>query len=326
MVDGTTPIVGGRLHLPVPSRRIALLLGVVVTFLWATSVVLIRIGVSDEDIAPIGFAAVRFGLAGLLLLPLAIPAMRGTTSWEGGRHWLGRVVLYGLMLFCVAQIGFYVAAVELPVAMIGLLMAISPVVTALVALPSAHERASALQLVGIVVLVVGVAAYFGLEAPDADAIYLIAGIAIPIFVGGGAFLGRSVAVDSRHYGGPLGMTSLAMLVGAGTTLAIAIVTEGVPSFSLTAWGLILWMAAVNTALTYTLWAQTQRRLRAVEASVLGDLTIIMIAILGWLVLDETLTLIEVAGIALVLAGVVLVQLTPILRGRRAPASPELGTG
>ena len=168
-----------------------------------------------------------------------------------------------------------------------------------------------------------VLAYFGQELPAIGlSVALLAGIAIPIVVGGSAPLGRYLALDARRlYGGPLGLTALAMTVGGFTTLTLALVVEGVPTFSARAWLLIIWLAAINAALTYTLWTQAQRTLRAVEASVLADLTVILIAVVGWLVLEETLAPIQIGGLVLAVAGVFLVQLAPMLRGKRSTADP-----
>jgi drug/metabolite transporter (DMT)-like permease len=296
--------------------------GVVVTFLWATSVVLIRIGVSDEDIRPIGFAGTRFALAAILLLPLALPGIRAAPTWPDSRRWLIRVAAYGLLLFCAAQLGFYLALGELQASTVGLFMGLAPVITALVTLRSRHERVSRLQGGGIVVLIAGMLAYFGLDAPSAEAAGgLLTAASIPVVVGGAAVLGRRVAVESKDYGGPASMTAVAMLVGAAATIVLALVIEGVPVFSPTAWLLIVWLAVINTALTYTLWAQSQRSLRAVESSVLGDLTIVQVALLGWMVLGESLHLAQIVGIALALAGVFVVQVGPVLgaRSRRLTA-------
>ena len=307
---------------PAPSRPVAIALGIVVTFLWATSVVLIRVGLTTEDVQPIGFAGVRFTLAAILLLPLATPQLRAVRVWRAGRRPLLGVAAYGLLMFCLAQVGFYLALGELSAATVGLLMGLAPVVTALVTIRDRRERANALQVIGIAVLIVGVVVYFGLEQPEAGiSLALLAGVSIPIVVGASARLGRHLAVDARRvFGGPLGLTALAMTVGGVTTLSLALVLEGVPGFSPRAWLLIVWLAAVNTAFTYTLWTQIQRTLRAVESSVLADLTVILIAVLGWAVLDESLGALEIAGLLLAVAGVFLVQLAPTLRGRRSASA------
>ncbi len=316
MTEQRADLPGRWLNGPTSSRRVAVAIGVLVTFLWATSVVLIRIGVSDESVEPIGFAGTRFALAALLLLPLALPGIRAAPPWRESRRWLSSVAIYGVLLFCVAQVGFYVALGEVEASTVGLFMGLAPVVTALVALQNRQERASVLQVVGIVILVAGVVVYFGLQAPPADTTTgLLAAASIPVVVGGAAVLGRRVAVGSSRHGGPASMTAIAMLVGAAATLLIALLLEGVPSFSLTTWLLIAWLAVVNTALTYTLWAQSQRSLLAVESSVLGDLTVIQIALLGWVVLGESLGIEQVVGIMLALSGVVVVQIAPVLRAR-----------
>lgn len=303
---------------PAPSRGVAIVLGIIVTFVWATSVVLIRLGLTEEEVEPIGFAGVRFTLAAVMLLPLALPGLRGVRVWKSGRRPLAGVAVYGLLMFCAAQLGCYVALGELSAATVGLLMGLAPVVTAALTMRSRHERASLLQVIGIAVLVGGVIVYFGLELPQAGlSMALLAGAAIPFIVGGSAPLGRHLALDAvRLFGGPLGLTALAMTAGGVATLLLGLVLEGPPRFSLRAWLLITWLAAVNTALTYTLWTQTQRTLRAVEASVLGDLTVILVALLGWLVLGEGLGPLQAVGLLAAVAGVFVVQFAPMLRGKR----------
>jgi drug/metabolite transporter (DMT)-like permease len=303
---------------PASSRLVAVLLGVVVTFLWATTVILVRLGLTEEPVDPIGFAGVRFALAAILLLPFALRRMRAAPAWHGSRAWLTRVVVYGLLQFFIAQVFFYFALTELRATTVGLFMGLAPAVTALVVLRSAHERAGLLQVGGIVILIAGVAIYYGLQLPESGAMAAtLAAVAIPVIIGAAVMLGRLAAVDSHRLGGPLALTAVAMVTGAAATLALAFVIEGVPSFSLKVWLLILWLAVVNTALAYTLWAQSQRTLRAVESSVLGDLTVPFVALLGWVVLDEALGIAQIVGIALALTGVVIVQVAPTLRRRSA---------
>ena len=309
---------------PAPSRRTAMALGILVTFLWATSVVLIRIGLTEEDLPPLGFAGVRFSLAAVVLLALAWPRLRASRVWSADPRSLSIAVIYGLLIFCVAQIGFVLALGDLSAATVGLLMGLAPVVTAVMTMRSDNERASLIQIVGIGVLVAGVVAYFGVDLPAGGlSVALLAGISIPLVAGVGFSIGRYLAIDARRlYGGPLGLTAVAMTAGGFSLLVMALLTEGIPDLSLRAWSLIVWLALVNTALTYTIWTHTQRTLRAVEASALGDLTVILIAVIGWLVLDEALGPVQVAGLLAAVGGVFLVQLAPSLRRRRSTTTPS----
>ena len=65
---------------------------------------------------------------------------------------------------------------------------------------------------------------------------------------------------------------------------------------------------VNTALAFTLWNHTLRTLTAVESSVINNTMLPQIAILAWVFLDEPLNLRQIAGIALVGAGTLVVQM------------------
>jgi drug/metabolite transporter (DMT)-like permease len=297
-------------------------IGLVVTFLWASSWVLIRIGLDEEQLGPIGFAGMRYGLAALILMPLAVPALRRARVWTAGRRTLGGALLYGVVLFGVAQATQYVALDRLPAATVGLFMAMAPVGAVLLTLRARHEAAGPGQLVGIAILVLGVLAYFGLERPPGDAaLGIIAAGVMTVAVALTAVLGRAQALGAAALGGIIGMTALAMLAGAAATISTALVLEGVPALTPRAWIIVAWLAVVHTALGFVLWNHGLRTLRAVEASALGDLTVVQIAFLAWFVLGERLDPVQVAGLALALVGVAIVQLAPSWRRRRAAVVP-----
>jgi drug/metabolite transporter (DMT)-like permease len=74
------------------------------------------------------------------------------------------------------------------------------------------------------------------------------------------------------------------------------------------WLIIGWLAIVNSAIAFTLWNLTLRRLSAAESSVINNTMLIQIAILGWIFLGEALSSKEVVGLVFALLGVLLVQL------------------
>jgi drug/metabolite transporter (DMT)-like permease len=82
----------------------------------------------------------------------------------------------------------------------------------------------------------------------------------------------------------------------------------VPTISSTNWAFIAWLAVVNTAFAFTLWNHVQRTLSAVESSIINSTMLVQIAILAWLFLGETLTIQDIAGMALVTVGTLVVQL------------------
>jgi drug/metabolite transporter (DMT)-like permease len=91
--------------------------------------------------------------------------------------------------------------------------------------------------------------------------------------------------------------------------------EGVPRLDGSAWATILWLAIVNTAVAFTLWNHTQRRLTAIESSLINNTMLVQIAILAWIFLGEPIGAREGAGLVLAVLGVVLVQLPAGSDGR-----------
>lgn len=304
------------------SRPIALALALLVTFLWSTSWVLIKLGLDQLELPPLSFAGLRYVLAALILLPLALPTLRRLGRWHGRRHLAGRVILLGLLLYAVTQGAQFAALVHLPAVAIALVLSTTPVVVALASLRGG-ERPSRLQLVGIGGLVVGAALYFGpFELGEAAALGLAIALIGLAANAAAAVLGRALARDSIDaVGGVLGLTALSMAVGSIVLLAVGLAVEGLPPLNVEAWLIIGWLALVNTALAFTLWNHTLRTLTAVESSVVNNMMLIQVAILAWVFLGEALSVVEIGGLALALAGILAVQLAPLLGTRvRRPSN------
>lgn len=291
-----------------PTRPIAIGLALLVTALWSSSWVLIKIGLDDLALEPLSFAGLRYTLAALILLPLALPALRRL-----GRHGLsrapyGRLLVLGILLYAVTQGAQFVALVHLPAVAVALALSTTPVVIALVA-RRAGELPSRVQIGGTILLVVGAAIYFGpLELGGGAAIGL-AIVAVGVAANAAsALLGRTLARDAMaQFGGVVGMTAVSMAVGAVVLLVVGLAIEGPPALPPEAWLIIIWLAVVNTAFAFTLWNQTLRTLSAVESSVLNNLMLIQIAILAWLFLGEALDEHELIGLLVALAGILAVQ-------------------
>jgi drug/metabolite transporter (DMT)-like permease len=77
------------------------------------------------------------------------------------------------------------------------------------------------------------------------------------------------------------------------------------------WGIILWLALVNTALAFTLWNQTLRTLTAMESSIINGTMMIWIPIFAVLFLGENLSSKELVGLVAAGVGTLIVQLKKI---------------
>jgi drug/metabolite transporter (DMT)-like permease len=91
-------------------------------------------------------------------------------------------------------------------------------------------------------------------------------------------------------------------------LATGLITEGLPSISLQSWGILLLLAVVNTAFSFTVWNYTLQTLSAMESSIINSTMMIQVAILAWIFLGERVDLRGGIGLMLVAAGTLIVQL------------------
>ena len=303
----------GRQH------ALAVLQALLVTFLWSTSWILVKVGLDDLDLAPISFAGLRYALAAVILLPFGFRAMRAASADTPlDVRLLGRVAVYGLLFVAVAQGAQFAALAVLPATAVSLVLASIPAVVALMALAGRHERATIGQAAGIGLLMLGAVQYFGpFEVePDAALGFVAAGICV-LAAATSSHLGRGLARDViARLGGPIGLTASSMAVGAVALLAVGVAIEGVPRPDLQGWLIIGWLAVVNTAFAFTLWNHTLRTLTAVESSVVNNTMTIQIAMLAVVFLSERLEPIQLIGLLLAAAGAAVVQVAPVLRRRR----------
>jgi drug/metabolite transporter (DMT)-like permease len=304
-------------------RLVAAAETLLVTFLWATSWVLIKVGLNDLDLRPVSFAGLRYALAAAILAPLgwrAIQAVHRRGDHGLDRGLLARVAVLGIFLFAIAQGAQFAALELLPAATVGMVLATIPIWVGVIAWLRGEEAASRWQVVGIGVLVAGAALYFGgIDLGTAGILGLAAAALCAASSTVGQHLSRDMNRDAQaRLGGPIGLTALSMAIGSLLLLGVGVWLEGWPQLDLRGWAMVAWLAAVNTAFAFTLYNRTLRVLTAVESSVIVNLLLVMVAAMAWIFLDEALELREIAGLALATAGVLIVQVVPRLGARERP--------
>lgn len=283
----------------------ALSAALLVTFLWSSSWVLIRWGLDDEALPPIVFAALRYGLAAVLLLAWALSnrsRRRAVTRLD--RKELLQLAALGVIFYTFTQGAQFVAIDNQPAATTSVVLAWTPLLVAVFGSRFISESASARQIGGALLVIAGAWLYFsgGLGATVVGMIAALVALAANV---ASALLGRQVNRES--VAGPVVVTALSMAIGAGLLIVVGAGLEDVPAISLRAWLIIGWLAAVNTALAFTLWNYSLQRLSALESSAINNTMLIQIAVLAWIFLDEGLGAGEIAGIVLVSIGVLLSQ-------------------
>ncbi|MBW0117135.1 DMT family transporter [Pseudonocardia abyssalis] len=268
---------------------------------------------------PLYGAAIRALPAGLLLLLVCRSRPRGV--------WWRRSVVLGVLNTSAFFALVYLAAQLLPTSIASVIMASSSVVMMLIAWAVLAERPAAAAAVGAALGITGVVTMLltGVEAVSPG------GVTASV----GAMLMSSVGfVLARRWSGEvpvLDSTAWQLVAGGVVVLPVAVLVEGAPPvLDGPALAGFAYVGVVATALAFTAWFTGLRHLRAGTVGLVGLLNPVTGVLLGTALAAEALTGRQVAGIALVLAGILLAlpRSGKARRPRRAETSvspPRAGT-
>ncbi|MBK6792244.1 MAG: DMT family transporter [Anaerolineales bacterium] len=289
------------------THLIAVSQALLVTFLWSTSWVFIKIGLESE-LPAVTFAGLRYTLAAFCLLPFAIlnPTHRQTLRELPARTWWELTGL-GIIFYTLTQGAQFVSLSFLPSATLSLLLNFSPIFIAIYGMISHSESTSLTQWGGILVTVIGALIYFApLSIEEGQIIGLLAGLVALSANAASSIFGRYINTQEKL--NPLVVTSVSMGIGGIIMLIIGNLTQGMGRLNLTQWAIIGWLAIINTAIAFTLWNKSLQTLTAVESSIINGTMLPQIAILAWIFLGEPLGGKEILGLIFVLIGTLIVQL------------------
>jgi len=115
-----------------------------------------------------------------------------------------------------------------------------------------------------------------------------------------------------HRVGSVRFTAYAMSAASAACIAQFLLLRPVSALDLPVpvYGYAIAMAVVSTAVPVFMTSEALRRVGANTVAIIGALGPVTTIVFGWLGLEETMTLIQIAGSALVLVGVVVISLKP----------------
>ena len=287
-----------------------------VTFLWSSSFVLLKFGLLE--VPPFLFAAVRYAIAfGILeVILLTVGETRGTTR-KNDLAADGKVslIIAGICGYTLAQGLQVVGLFYLPAVTTSFLLNFTPIFVLLLGILFLGEKASKIQLMGLIVAAIGSYTFFSEKISVGTQqfgiiVVVISGLAWAVYM---VIVRRIQRVNTL---GSFKLTTVTMGIGTAGLVILAAIFEGPRAISLNALAIILWLSVVNTTLAFLLWNRALRTIHAYELSVIQNSMLVQIAVLAWLFLGELLTYAMIFGVILVIVGVVLVQIPAINRVKR----------
>lgn len=255
---------------------------------WGSTYVVTRAVLPAE---PLWGAVIRALPAGILLLLVSRRLPRG--------HWWWRSLVLGVLNTGGFFALVYAVAQRLPSGIAATVMAASPLVMMAAARIVLGQRPRAVALVGGAAGIVGVALMlFGGEG-TVDALgVILAVVALVASSTGYALATRWGGVDL------VASTSWQLIAGGVLLLPLALLVEGPPpALDAAAVAGFAYVTVVATALAFVAWFAGLRHLPAGTVGLVGLLNPVTGVVLGAIVAGEVLTVRQLLGLAIVLAGI-----------------------
>ena len=282
--------------------------------IWGSGFLWIKLGI--RGLSPVEVTLARLVLGSAVLL-IVVAIQRGSLP-RAPRVWM-HIAVAALFGNAAPYLLFAVGEQHVASATAGMLNATTPLWTVVIALGTRHQRAiTARQATGLMTGFAGAVLIF---SPWQTAAGLASAGAVECLAAAASYAVSFVYMDrflARRGIGPV-VLSACQLGAASVLLAIALGITGAPAPELDASivASILILGLIGTGVAYVLNYQIIASVGATVASTVTYLLPVVAIVLGFLVLGEHITLPDLVGIALILAGVALARKGP------TQASPEV---
>jgi drug/metabolite transporter (DMT)-like permease len=277
--------------------------------------------VATAEMAPAAAALWRYALASVALLVVAFVIERGLPRLDA-RQWTGVVLLAitGVVMF---NLFFMYGLARVPASRGSLIMALNPAVTLLGAALFLRERLTRRKVYGIALALFGVVIVLGHGNPlnlfrGSVGIGELVLFGCPVSWAANTLIAKRMlpdlsAIAATTWSALIGTVVFALIVAFGGNLAW-------PHVSVRTWSAIVFLGIFGTAVALVLFYGGVRAIGPARTSVFINLVPVFAVALGVLLLGEPLEFAMVAGGALVIAGIFLLNRPEPAQARLAAAA------
>jgi drug/metabolite transporter (DMT)-like permease len=263
--------------------------------IWGSSYMFVKVALDDVDSELIAWA--RCALAAIVLVPLA--------HSRGGLRGLGRyAVLLTLLAACQAAGPFLLIALgqqDIPSSLAGILVASTPLFTALLAIKfDQEERSQGLRLAGVVVGIVGVVVLLGLDLGGSGAA-LLGGLMVVLASLGYSIGGFMVKHRFREVQ-PIGVAAGVMVAGTVLLLPLALlhIPAAVPGVEETL--SVVAVGVLGTGVGFAIFYSLVTTVGPARTFIVTYLAPGFAVVYGAVLLDEEIAVATIVGLALIVGG------------------------
>lgn len=280
---------------------------------FSTKAIFVKLAYDDPTLLknavdPITLLMLRMGFALPLFALIAWWDSRGKSPLST-REWLAVVVL-GILGYYASSLFDFMGLQYISAALERLILFLNPTIVVLISAVAFHFRIGKRDVFALAVSYLGIALVFVHDLQFNPEKVLLGGSLVLLsallyagyLVGGGEMVKRVGAVRFAAYASIVSTVAIALHFLA--THAPAVLTAQTPRV----YWLSGWMAIVSTVFPIIMMAEGMRRIGSSNAAMISSIGPIATIFMGAVFLNEPVTLLQLAGAALVLVGVMVISL------------------
>jgi drug/metabolite transporter (DMT)-like permease len=273
-----------------------------VAIIWGTTYLGIRIAV--QTIPPWFVTAIRQSIASIILLLILL--YKGQLKWTGWAH-LKRQMLLSLLMVVIANGFTTVAEQTIPSGLTSLLNSLVPIIVFIASVIIGLQKASWQGFIGVTLGFLGVAFIFRNGLSDLlDPNYKIGIMFLGMAVCGWAVGTLYIKKNVHHSNNILLDLFYQFIFAAVVQWMLAFVFSGdtiLQSWTFNSFFAVVYLGVFGSVFGFLCYHYALKKVTAVKASILSYFNTVIAITLGWLVLDEVITIDVVIATILIILGV-----------------------
>lgn len=299
---GTTADTGAGSE-AISATELALL---VMVLIWAVNFSVIKVGLAE--IPPLAFNALRFPFAALAVYLLL--RRRGPVPLPRAED-VPRIIGLGLLGNVAYQFFFIFGMDNTRAGNASVLLASTPILTAILSVALRHERSEARLWTGAAATVLGMAVVVMGGSPEvATGSETVAGDLLMV---GASMIWATYTVGGREVVGRYGSIAVtAWTLWVGT---LGLVLAGLPSLaalewtavSAAAWASVVYAGVLGIGMAYVLWYHGVRNIGSTRTATFANLVPVVALAVAWAWLNEVPTAWQLVGAGVIIGGVTLAR-------------------
>jgi len=274
--------------------------------IWGTTFLGIRVAV--ETIPPWFVTSIRQGLAGLIMMTILL--FKKELKWIGWEN-LKQQLVPSVLMIVVANGFTTIAEQTLPSGLASVISALSPILIFLGSILFGLQKISLRGLVGVIIGFSGVVFIFkdGLASfldPDYKTGMIFMGIAILAWAAGTIYT-KTHAVKSSNI-----ILNLFYQFTMASAIQLVLASIFSPNPDVSSWSsrsifAALYLSVFGSVIAFFCYNYALKHVTAVQVSILSYINTIIAVFLGWLLLDEIITVDFLIATVLIIVGVFIVN-------------------